>query len=80
MCQWLQGPYFAVDPAKKAKLPCVLVRYNFLWYKAWSVPSRRQFIGDQLKIARAGGLEPPAYGFGDRRSTSWAMPVYQEEA
>ena len=28
-----------------------------------------------IQFARAGGLEPPAYGFGDRRSTSWAMPV-----
>ena len=27
-------------------------------------------------LARAEGFEPSAYGFGDRRSTSWAMPVY----
>ena len=28
-----------------------------------------------LKMARAEGLEPTAYGFGDRRSTNWAIPV-----
>lgn len=26
-------------------------------------------------FARAEGLEPSAYGFGDRRSTTWATPV-----
>ena len=23
------------------------------------------------------GFEPSAYGFGDRRSTSWAIPLYE---
>lgn len=27
-------------------------------------------------LARAAGLEPTAYGFGDRHSTNWATPVF----
>ena len=30
----------------------------------------------RLFLAGALGLEPRAYGFGDRRSTNWAIPLY----
>ena len=28
-------------------------------------------------LAGVEGIEPSAYGFGDRRSTSWAKPLYE---
>ena len=42
----------------------------FRWKRLWL------YHNQSLFLAGAQGLEPWAYGFGDRRSTNWAIPLY----
>ena len=51
--------------------------------KTGGVPHKRVkcqtciFTNLALNMAGEEGFEPSAYGFGDRRSTSWAIPLYE---
>ena len=55
-------------PAQRASRP----------FKSLGLQSRKSPTpnGVGLFLAGAQGLEPWAYGFGDRRSTNWAIPLY----
>ena len=55
-----------------------LIRVAFNLSSPW--PNRKSPTpnGVGLFLAGAQGLEPWAYGFGDRRSTNWAIPLYMK--
>ena len=53
--------------------------YCIYIFKSLAPPNARKRptpFGVGLFLAGAQGLEPWAYGFGDRRSTNWAIPLY----
>ena len=49
-----------------------------LYYSSPVPCKRKTAIANAIAVFLAGaqGLEPWAYGFGDRRSTNWAIPLY----
>ncbi len=47
------------------------ILFTILYY------SKIQLFSSPFYLAGVEGLEPPAHGFGDRRSTNWATPLWR---